>query len=285
MEFLLMLLVVALYTVCSLNDKYAVSRCKMSGSRLTFLMAAGTAFFMAFTLPFTDTYITLSWQSALAILLIVLSKMLEFQMAGKILITMSAFELKAWNGVVLFLSYLSDVLLGEEVKLLRILCIALTAPGLVLIATVGKRKVNYREIALWLILYILGKFLYGVVMQQCTPYISSQMTLFIALVLLAVILIPAAKPMKIVGDCAEGRKGIIIILLCKLPNVFGLYGENKLCETSLANWAFITPMILVVMFIAELIKPEEGERPGKLSLLGSVICILGVIGFQWAAAV
>ncbi len=96
---------------------------------------------------------------------------------------------------------------GEEVKLLRILCIALTAPGLVLIATVGKRKVNYREIALWLILYILGKFLYGVVMQQCTPYISSQMTLFIALVLLAVILIPAAKPMKIVGGLCRGQKG------------------------------------------------------------------------------
>ncbi len=34
--------VVAMYTICSLNDKYAVSKAKLNGSQLTFLMAAGT---------------------------------------------------------------------------------------------------------------------------------------------------------------------------------------------------------------------------------------------------
>ena len=43
---LLMLAVVACYTICSLSDKYAVSKLKMNGSTLTFIMAAATAFFM-----------------------------------------------------------------------------------------------------------------------------------------------------------------------------------------------------------------------------------------------
>ena len=37
---LLMLAVVACYTICSLSDKYAVSKLKMNGSTLTFIMAA-----------------------------------------------------------------------------------------------------------------------------------------------------------------------------------------------------------------------------------------------------
>ena len=40
---LLMLAVVACYTICSLSDKYAVSKLKMNGSTLTFIMAAATA--------------------------------------------------------------------------------------------------------------------------------------------------------------------------------------------------------------------------------------------------
>ena len=43
---LLMLAVVACYTICSLSDKYAVSKLKMNGSTLTFIMAVATAFFM-----------------------------------------------------------------------------------------------------------------------------------------------------------------------------------------------------------------------------------------------
>ena len=39
---LLMLAVVACYTICSLSDKYAVSKLKMNGSTLTFIMAAAT---------------------------------------------------------------------------------------------------------------------------------------------------------------------------------------------------------------------------------------------------
>ena len=53
---LLMLAVVACYTICSLSDKYAVSKLKMNGSTLTFIMAAATAFFMLAYLPFDSRY-------------------------------------------------------------------------------------------------------------------------------------------------------------------------------------------------------------------------------------
>ena len=50
----LMLMVVLCYTICSLSDKYAVAKIKFNGNELTFLMAAATALFMTFTLPFVD---------------------------------------------------------------------------------------------------------------------------------------------------------------------------------------------------------------------------------------
>ena len=51
----LMLMVVLCYTICSLSDKYAVAKIKFNGNELTFLMAAATALFMTFALPFVDT--------------------------------------------------------------------------------------------------------------------------------------------------------------------------------------------------------------------------------------
>lgn len=96
---LLMTAVVALYTICSLNDKYAVSKAKYNGSQLTFLMAAGTVPFLALLLPFSDLTLKLSPWTPVFVILIAASKYLEFSMSAKILEEMSAFELKAWLGL------------------------------------------------------------------------------------------------------------------------------------------------------------------------------------------
>ena len=110
---LLMLAVVACYTICSLSDKYAVSKLKMNGSTLTFIMAAATAFFMLAYLPFDSRYFDGSLTAYLAILLMAASKFLEFQLAAVVLKEMSAFELKAWLGLTVFLSYGTDLILGS----------------------------------------------------------------------------------------------------------------------------------------------------------------------------
>lgn len=278
---LLMLAVVGLYTITSLNDKYAVSKAKYNGAQLTFLMAAGTAPFLAMLLPWADRTLTFSWQAAVCILLIALSKYLEFDMSAKILETMSAFELKAWVGILLFVSYFTDaVMYGFTPEPLKILFIVLTTAGLAMIAISGRGKVEYRKIVLPLILYLAARFGYGFVMKWAEPYISSTLTLLFALIVLAAVMLPAAKPWVIPKESPEHLRGLLIVVLCKIPNAFGLMGENAVAAESLTNFSFIPPMILIVIFIIGLF--GKSTRPTGLNLAGSVVCIVGILGFQLA---
>lgn len=278
---LLMLTVVALYTICSLNDKYAVSKAKYNGSQLTFLMAAGTLPFLAILLPFSDLTLTFTIPAFAFIILTALSKYLEFAMSAKVLEQMSAFELKAWLGLTLFASYFTDVLMyGDGLSLLKLLCIAVTAAGLVMIAKSGKNKVNYKKIALPLVLYLAAKFGYGFIMKAAEGYISSTLTLFFALIILAAVTFPAAKPHRIAAESPEGAKGLVIVILCKLPNALGLLGENAVAEQSLTNYAFIQPMILIVIFFMEFFSRKE--KLSGFDLAGSIACIAGILGFQAA---
>lgn len=278
---MLLLLVVAIYTITSMNDKYAVSKAKYNGAQLTFLMAAGTAFFLLFLLPFSDTRFTLHPMSFVSIGLIALCKYLEFALSARILITMSVFELKAWLGIPMFMSYFTDVMLyGDSLSVPRLVFIALTAGGLVIIASEGKQQVNYKEIFVPLVFYLLAKFAYGYVIKESEAYLSSTMTLFFALILLAVVLIPAAKPWRIAAESPEGKKGLFIVLGCKLPNAFGLLGENALAAQSLVTYSFISPMILVSVFIIDFF-----TRKGKLPLtlmIGGIAVMAGIFGFQAA---
>ncbi len=278
---LLMLAVVGIYTLTSLNDKYAVSKAKYNGAQLTFLMAAGTAPFLALLLPWADRTLTFTWQAVVCILLIALSKYLEFGMSARILEDMSAFELKAWVGILLFVSYFTDaVMYGFSPDPLKILFIVLTTAGLAMIAISGRGKVNYKKIALPLLLYLAARFGYGFVMKWAEPYISSTLTLLFALIVLAAVMLPAAKPWRIPKESPEHMKGLLIVVLCKIPNAFGLMGENAVAAESLTNFSFIPPMILIVIFIIGLF--SKSTRPTGLNLAGSVICIAGILGFQLA---
>lgn len=281
---LLMMTVVALYTICSLNDKYAVSKAKYDGQQLTFMMAAGTAMFLLFTLPFSDRHFTLSPMSFVFIALIALSKYLEFAMSAKILIDMSVFELKAWLGLTLFMSYFTDVFMyGHNISAVKIFFIIVTAAGLVMIAQSGKKQVNYKKIALPLILYLAAKFSYGFIMKAAEEYISSTMTLFWALIVLAAVMLPSAKPWLMPKTSPEGKKGMAIVLGCKLPNTMGLLGENAVAAQSLTNFSFIQPMILIVIFIMGIVR--KSEKLSALSLAGGIAVIAGILGFQAAGLI
>ena len=277
----LMLLVVACYTICSLSDKYAVAKLKFDGNSLTFLMAAATSLLMLFYLPFDSRIFTLSWQSFAAILLMATSKMLEFQLAAVILKEMSAFELKAWLGVTVFLSYGVDLVSGVSTLGLSTVWkfgfIALSAVGLFMIARSGGRKIDYSAILLPLLGYLGVKFGYGLIVSFfCgdTCYISPTLSLFWALVLCAVTLAPKVHPIKLFK---EKTKGSLFVSVTKIPNVIGLVCENIVATQSMANYSFIQPMILVALFFIGLIRREECT---KLNVIGGIICICGIIGFQ-----
>lgn len=274
----LMLIVVACYTICSLSDKYAVAKLKMNGNTLTFIMAAATALFMLAYLPFDSRLFDGSLTAYLAILLMCASKMLEFQLAAVILKEMSAFELKAWLGLTVFLSYGTDLILGKaqlgSVTIWKFGFIAVTAVGLFLISKAGGKKINYIKIILPLAGYLLCKFGYGLIVNFTSASISPTLSLFCALVILAVILAPFVHSIKL---CHDNTKGVLIVGLTKIPNVIGLILENIVAQQSMANYSFIQPMILVALFFIGVIRKEECT---KLNIIAGIVCILGIIGFQ-----
>lgn len=53
--------------------------------------------------------------------------------------------------------------------------------------------------------------------------------------------------------------------------------ENAVISISLANYSFIQPMILVTLFVIGLIRREKRSQ---LNLIGSIICIVGIVAFQ-----
>lgn len=273
----MILLAAGCYTICSLADKYAVSTAKLSGTAITFIMAAATAVFMTIMLPFTGAaFPELSWQLVLFIILIAADKLLEFVLSAKILADMSAFELKAWLGISLFISYFADAFVyGGNFSLSALLFIGVTAAGLFLIAKSNGKAVNYKRIAPTLAFYILVKLGYGVIMRYAEPYGDSSVILYFALILLAAVLCPAVHPIKLFKD---KKKGFAVTAVTKLPNAVGLFAENAALAVSLTGYALIQPIILIALFLIGAVRKEYCT---KLNLAGAVISICGIIGFQF----
>jgi len=272
----MILLAAGCYTICSLADKYAVSSAKLSGTSITFIMAFATAVFMTIMFPFTGVaFPAFSWQLLVFTGLIAADKMLEFVLAAKVLKEMSAFELKAWIGITLFISYFIDAFAyGGSFSLMGLVFIAVTAAGLFLIAKSNGKSVNYKKIVLPLIFYVAVKFGYGMIMRFAAPYGEGSAILYFALILLAAVLFPVVKPIKLFK---EKKKGVIITAVTKLPNAVGLFAENAALAISLTGYSLIQPIILIALFLIGVIRREYCS---KLSLMGAVVSILGIVGFQ-----
>lgn len=272
---ILMLAVTACYTITSLSDKYAVAEAKFTGNEFTFLMCSSMSVFLAMTLPFQTLSFTPVWQSFAAILLIAACKILEFQMSALVLKHLSAFELKAWLGVTLFVSYLTDVMYGADLQMIKLVCIFITALGLVFIASSGKdSRTNYRSFVIPLLLYLAAKYSYGLVIKVFTPYISPTMQLLPALMIIALIMLLFIKPSEIMK---KNKAGAAKVILARIPNAAGMLFENAVIAISLADYSFIQPMILVSLFLIGFIRREQRS---KLNLAGSIICVIGVVAFQ-----
>lgn len=275
--FLMMLAVTACYTITSLNDKYASSGAKFGGCEFTFLMCSSMTVFLTFSLPFQKIYFTLTWQSFAAVLLIAVCKLLEFYMSVLVLRQLSAFELKAWLGITLFASYITDVLYGVPLNVLKLMCIVITIVGLILIVRSGEKKeVGYKKIVLPLTLYLAAKYSYGLVIKSFSEYASPTIQLLPALALISLVLLPKAAPWKFIK---KEPNGTVIVVLARIPNTIGMLIENAVISISLASYSFIQPMILVSLFVIALIRREQYSR---LNLIGGVICVCGVILFQAA---
>lgn len=273
---ILMLAVTACYTICSLNDKYAAAKANLSGDEFTFLMCSSMSVFLALSLPFQNLSFSLTWQSFLAISLVAVCKMFEFRMSARVLKQLSAFELKAWLGITLFASYFTDILFGSELNIIKLICIFATAAGLVFIARSSNSGVNYKQIILPLVLYLVSKYGYGLIIRSFSPYASSTMQLLPAMVIISLIMLPRVHIRELIKN---NRSGVVKVVLARIPNTLGMLLENAIISISLANYSFIQPMILVTLFVIGLIRREKRSR---LNLIGSIICIVGIVAFQLA---
>ena len=271
----LMLLVVACYTVCGLSDKYSVAKLEFDGNSFTLLMALPAAVLVLPLVPFSDMHLQLCWQSVLAAVLIMVSKLLEFKMSALVLTEMSAFELKAWLGLCLFASYATDIITATDTfSVLKLLAIVVTAAGLFMIARSEREHISYKKIAVPLFFYLLSKFGYGFIITASAPYISSYFALLFGLILLAAVLAPFVHPIRMIKD---KPKGCAFVALTKIPNALGLVLENAVIATSMTNYSFIQPMIMVALFFIGLIR-KESTKP--LNIIGSIVCISGIAAFQ-----
>lgn len=271
----LMLGVTACYTITSIGDKYAVSFSGFSRDEFTFLMCSSMSVFLLLSLPFQTLYFNVSWQSFAAIASVTLCKFLEFQMCTLVLKQLTAFELKAWLGVTLLASYITDVCYGREFSVIPLCCIAATIIGLVFIAKSGKQnKVEYRKIIIPLILYLAAKYGYGLVVKAFTPYVSATFQLLPALVIISIIMMFRIHPGKLVQ---KKRKDVLTAVALRVPNTVGMLLENAVISVSLSSYSFIQPMILVALFVISLIRKEHCSVS---SIIGSVLCVAGVIMFQ-----
>ncbi len=271
----MMLGVTVCYTICSLSDKYAIVGAKLSGDEFTFLMCSSMSIFLALILPFQNVFVKLDIRSIIAVVLIALCKMFEFQMSARVLKELSAFELKAWLGLSLFASYFTDICYGERLAPLPIVFICLSAVGLVLIAHSGASKsINYKKIALPLFLYIMSKYSYGLVVKAFTPYISSNLALFAAFLIISLILLIKIDLPRLFR---EKHSGVLKVALVRIPNTAGMLLENAVIAVSLSDYAFIQPMILAVLFFIGLLRREKSS---PTNILGGIICVIGIICFQ-----
>lgn len=273
---ILMLAVTACYTICSLNDKYAVAKTNFSSDEFTFLMCSSMSVFLALSLPFQNLSFSLTWQSFLAVLLVAVCKMFEFRMSARVLKQLSAFELKAWLGITLFASYFTDILFGSELNIIKLICIFATAAGLIFIARSSNGGVNYKQIILPLILYLVSKYGYGLIIRSFSPYASSTMQLLPAMVIISLIMLPRVHIRELIKN---NRSGVVKVVLARISNTLGMLLENAVISISLANYSFIQPMILVTLFVIGMIRREKRSR---LNLIGSIICIVGIVAFQLA---
>lgn len=273
--FLLMLGVTACYTISSLSDKYAAAKVKLTPNEFTFLMCSSMSVMLLFTLPFQEIRFDLSLFAFGGVLLTAVCKLMEFKMCTQVLKKISAFELKAWLGVTLFVSYFTDIIMGQALSVPKLICLCLTASGLVLIVhSEKKEKIDYKSIVLPLILYLGAKYGYGLVIKSFSPHASSIMLLLPALAVVSLITLPSVKL-----SAYREKHGTGYIILARIPNTIGMIMENAVIGISLASYSLIQPLILVSLFFIGLIRREYAS---KLNIIGGIICMAGAVGFQVA---
>jgi hypothetical protein len=247
---------------------------KVNRDEFGFYIALTFAVLLTFYLPFTDCSFEWSIHSLLVVLGTAACKLVELKTLAEVLKELTAFELKAWLGMCVFISYFIDILWGNDsFSIGKILLILVTIVGLLLIVMDRNRKIDYRKIAFTLVLYLASRLLYGVAIRSGSGVISSTLVLYLSLWIVCLFTGFKAHPMRMLR---EGRRALGIISVTRIINIVGSIAENVVITVSLVQYFLIQPGILVVLFFIKVFSKEEVNRR---NLIGSILCILGIVGF------
>ncbi|MCH5267268.1 MAG: hypothetical protein J1E62_02895 [Lachnospiraceae bacterium] len=272
-----LLITVLCYTICTISDKYSISKYRITPSEFTFLISASSCIFMVPAFFFTRNYFELSLNSFLTIALLSIDKIVEFSTSAAVLKKLSGFETKAWLGTAMFLSYFSDITFFHvDFSLLKLLCIFIVCGCLVAMVKDGKNegKNRYKGIGLILILYILSKYFYGIIIKIGSDSISPTISVYAALLVVTVIFWFKVKPAELLK---EKRGGTGIVFLTRIPNALGLVCENLLIGISLTMYSMEQPVILALLLFYSFIRRENTS---KLSMVSGIICLIAVFAFK-----
>ncbi|MFG6326373.1 MAG: hypothetical protein K1W00_05950 [Lachnospiraceae bacterium] len=258
-------LTVAFYSITAFGDKYISARLKCSAGEYTFIVSAATVFWLALCLPFTGWNLQLNRQSVLLLVFLTVWKVIEFYTTAVLLKDMEPYELKAWLGINVVLSYGINLWEGKSsFKISMLVLAAALITGIYLIITSREEKKISKNIAVCL-LYIFSKFMYGMHMGDMSEYGNSAAILIIVLSIVAVLQLPRLK----IRELPEKRK-LLPALMSRLTNASGLITEAEAAVANIFFYTLIQPLQLFVLFVISLITRCEMNQRKRI---GSIICV------------
>lgn len=246
----------------------------MSSNTFTFFLSFSMLVFMALYLPL-DFYFYPNVETIVLIGIFTICKILEFKLTAFTLTELSAFELKAWLGLGVFISYFYDIIFnGVSFSIVSITFIVMTVVGLFLISGEGSKKINYKRISLGLVGVVLAKSGYGIVIHRLKDTCSSTLAMCIAFFLICLGMLLFYNPIR---ELKKSPKDIVRLSAVRIVNTIGSLIENYVAQISVISYSLIQPLILIVMFSINLLKREKTSPKG---IVGGIVCIIGIVALQ-----
>lgn len=139
------ILTVAFYSITAYGDKYISVKLKCGPGEYTFLVSFTTVLWLLLCLPVTGWHLQFRGDSIFLLVFLVMWKVLEFYTTAILLKSMEPYELKAWLGINVVLSYGVNLWNGKSGFQIYIFAFAIALiAGIYLILTsrTGEKRVK-----------------------------------------------------------------------------------------------------------------------------------------------
>ena len=263
---LLVAITVFCYSISSVSDKQISGKLKCRQEEFAFIISTSTAIWLGLVLLFTGWEIEITLHNMILTFLLAVCKTAEFYTSAILLKTISVYELKAWLGVNISVSYFYNFYVGKaDIEIIAVIFCILLLMGIWMILWSDK---NRKKTFLLCTAFILSKFLYGILVGMVSSGCSQTTVLFIVMLVVAAAQMPKISLRQVIK-----KEKISFAFLSRLPNAIGLLTEAAAAVQNIFLYAMIQPIQLLILFIYSLMKKEDMP---KMKFWGSVFCIFAV---------